>query len=172
MKQLKVAAFFFLILAVVHLLIGIVDYFLVEKLILRITYPYLIILAAAAFISSVLYAFTKNWIRTAIVFLGGVISCIFLIYLATVARPSSMSVYKQLPNTNYYIDASLHMYIVYKKKLWHDRVIATKSSSVFFMKYSKIGLDYFVEPTLISEDDKSLTIKFSKKNVTEVIQKK
>lgn len=172
MKQLKVAAFFFLILAVVHLLIGIIDYFLVEKRILRISYPYFIILAIAAFISSVLYGFTKKWIRTAIVFFGGVISCIFLIYLSFVARPSSMSIYTPIPNTNFYIDASPHMYIVYEKKFWHDRVIATKSSSVFFMKNSKIGLDYFVEPTLISEDAKSLTIRFSKNNITEVVQKK
>lgn len=115
MKQLKIAAFFFLIVAVVHLLVGIIDNFLFKKLIFRITYPYFIILAIAAFISSVLYAFTKNWIRTAIVFFGGVISCIFLIYLSTVARPWPMSIYKPLPNTNYYIDASPHMYVVYEK---------------------------------------------------------
>ena len=40
------------------------------------------------------------------------------------------------------------------------------------MKTSKIGLNHGVHPILISEDDKSLTIKFSKKNITEVVQKK
>ncbi|TDX86632.1 hypothetical protein [Epilithonimonas xixisoli] len=152
---LQKATRIFFVLSLVMIAFSLSDAFLKWYEILQITIPYAIVWLIVIAITLLLLVILQRWKRFFLILFLAIGNFLFFFY---VAFSFPMTVGKSIPNSQYRLEANINQYKILKQNCCYKKVIATKSSRIFFTTNMKTGLVPTFEATLISENNELIIL--------------
>lgn len=154
-KNLQQATKFFFVLSLFIITFSIIDAFFRWFEVVEFTLLSPLIWLVVLLITLLLLGVSEKWKKFFLILFLGIGNFVFFVY---VLLSASISQEKPIKNTNYFIEANMHQYRIKVQNCCYKKVIATKSSNIFFTPNMKTGIVPLFEAKLLSETPEILIL--------------
>lgn len=166
-KSFQITTQFFFVFSLLMIAFSITDALLRNFEIVEITLVYNFVWLCVLLIGLLLLAILKKWKSFFLILFLAIGNFLLLTY---VIFSGSIRHEKSIKNSSYLLRASSHQYKILKQNCCYKKVIAEKSSGIFFTPDMKTGLVAYFDAKLISESPEMLILEIETSGKKQIVR--
>lgn len=166
-KSFQITTKFFFVFSLLMIVFSIADALLRNFKIVEITLAYNFVWLCVILIGLLLLAISKKWKSFFLILFLAIGNFVLFTYVIF-SEPFRHE--KSIKNSSYLLRVSSHQYKILKQNCCYKKVIAEKSSEIFFTPNMKTGLVTYFDAKLISESPEMLILEIETSGKKQIVR--
>lgn len=166
-KSFQITTKFFFAFSLLIIAFSIADALLRNFEIIEITLTYHLVWLFVILTGLVLLVISKKWKSFFLILFLALGNFVFIIYVI-LSEPISNE--EPIKNSSYLLSATPHQYKILKQNCCYKKIIAEKSSGIFFKPDMKTGLVAYFDAKLISESPEMLILEIETSGKKQIVR--